>query len=170
MPQKILCIINRWLILQKFKTFFSYGDRKAWALQNQFFNHTSKMLGGERRILQVRNKPHICGRPLFPFGTGSHLRNCVRVRFLPPLMLEGPEFFKDLGPIFYFLFLHISFIFHHIYFIFLHFSFIFLHIDMFHVFAETSLLWQFSHLPLFLNLRAPLKRVLKKISRVSRPL
>ena len=84
MPQKILCIINRWLILQKFKTFFSYGDRKAWALQNQFFNHTSKMLGGERRILQVRNKPHICGRPLFPFGTGSHLRNCVRVRFLPP--------------------------------------------------------------------------------------
>ena len=27
--------------------------------------------------------------------------------------------------------------------------------DMFHVFAETSLLWKFSHLPLFLNLRPP---------------
>ena len=45
-------------------------------------------------------------------------------------------------------------------------------VDIFHVFAETSFLWQFSHLPTFIFKSAshPTKLILRKISRVSRPL
>jgi len=76
------------------------------------------------------------GRPAFPFDTGGHPRNCVRVRvrvrFLP-LLLEGPEFFKVLYTAYissYFLhifhiFLHISFIFPSYFFIFSTYFFIF---------------------------------------------
>ena len=37
--------------------------------------------------------------------------------------------------------------------------------DLFHVFAKTSLLWQFSHVPLFLNLRAPCRKFCRQIFR-----
>ena len=80
------------------------------------------------------------GRPAFPFGTGGDLKNCVRVRFPLPLLLEGPEFFQVLRPkrrgTYFF---HFSFIILHFSFIFLNFSFhissfslyIFLHISSF---------------------------------------
>ena len=75
------------------------------------------------------------GRPASPFGTGGHLRNCVRVRFPPFLLLEGPEFFQVL-------FLHISFIFSIYSFIFLRIFLIFLHIS----FIFSSYFFTFLHI------------------------
>ena len=88
------------------------------------------------------------GRPVFPFGTGGHPRNCVRSFPTPspagrPRILLSPTFLHIYS---YFLhiysyFLHISFIFLHIFYIFLHISFIFLHISSFilHCFGFTTI-------------------------------
>ena len=73
------------------------------------------------------------GRPVFPFGTGGHLRNCVRVRFPPPSYWKARNFSKSYGlyissyflHIFHNIFLHTSFIFLSYFFIFSTYSFIF---------------------------------------------
>ena len=58
---------------------------------------------------------NVGGRPAFAFGTGGHLRNCVRVRVrFPPFLLKGLQFFKSYGLYISSYFLHISSYFPHI--------------------------------------------------------
>ena len=41
------------------------------------------------------------GRPAFPFGTGDHPRNCVRVRFFPPFCWKAGNFSNSHGLYFF---------------------------------------------------------------------
>ena len=83
------------------------------------------------------------GRPVFPFGTGDHLRNCVRARIrFPPSCWKARNFSKSYGlyfviflsyfpyfPSYFFIFPSYLFVFSTYSFIFLNFSFIFRHIS-----------------------------------------
>jgi len=74
------------------------------------------------------------GRPAFPFGTGGHPRNCVRVRFPPPSAGRPRIFSKSYGLYFVLFpshFPYISSYFLHISSVFLHISSYFPHVSSF---------------------------------------